>query len=206
MSFGRNITAATFERPPLDPVETAVPFAFIHVNKCGGSSIEIALGLAKTHDTAAERRDEMGRDAWQAAYTFATVRNPFDRIVSIYYYRVRTDQGGLADRHLNVNEWVHAVFAEHNPRYWSDNQLLWPAADWLCEDGALIVDHVARLEDLRTEWPAICRRLGAVRDLRVYNGNLHPPHGAVLNAGSRATIERVFAEDLDRFGYRFIPA
>ena len=203
MSFGPNMTATTRERPTLAPVETDVAFQFIHINKCGGSSIEIALGLPKNHDTALERRDQVGRDAWDDAYTFATVRNPFARVVSIYYYRVRTDQGGMADRHLNINEWVQQTFAEKNPRYWADVPLLAPAVDWLCDGDDLIVEHIARLEDLPTEWPRICARLGVSRDLHVFNNNLHPPYRAVLNGASRATIERYFAADLDRFAYQF---
>lgn len=203
MSFGPNITATTRERPVPDPIDTGVTYQFIHVNKCGGSSVEIALGLPKTHDTAVQRRDIIGQDAWENAYTFATVRNPFARVVSIYYYRVRTDQGGMADRHLNINEWVQQTFAEQNPKYWAAGPLLAPATDWLCDGDDLIVEHVARLEDLSTEWPKICARLGTERQLRIFNNNLHPHYRAILNGASRKTIERVFASDLDRFDYRF---
>ena len=152
MGFGTRMTATTHARPPLDPVETDQPFEFIHVNKCGGSSIEIALGIAKTHDTAAERRAAIGAEAWDAAYTFATVRNPFDRVASIYYYRVRTDQHGLADRHLGFNAWVRRTFGDKDPAYWDESAYLAPAADWVSAGGQVIVDHVARLEDIATEW------------------------------------------------------
>lgn len=203
MSFGPNVTATTRKRPPRDPVRTDVPFEFVHINKCGGSSIEIALGLTKSHDTAAIRRDKIGAEAWDKAFTFATIRNPFDRIVSIYYYRVRTDQGGMADRHLNINDWVREALGERNPAYFEGNQLLWPALRWLSDDDQIIVDHIARLEDIEMEWREICTRLGIDRRLSVFNNNLHPPHGAILNAASRAVIEDVFAEDLETFGYRF---
>ena len=203
MSFGARITASTQARPPLDPIQTDQPFQFIHINKCGGSSIEIALGLTKTHDTAAERRAVIGRDAWDAAYTFATVRNPFDRVASIYYYRVRTDQHGLGDRHLGFNAWVRRTFAERHPDYWDGSALLKPAADWISADGEAIVEHVARLEDIAVEWPAICRRLGVERNLKVTNQNSHPAHGRIFDADARRIIAEVFAEDLDRFGYTF---
>lgn len=201
MPDGPNFTATTIPRPSLDPVETDVPFAYVHINKCGGSSIEIALGLPKSHATAAEQRAAMGSEAWQAAYTFATVRNPFARVASIYYFRVRTDQDGLGDRHLSVNAWIREVFAERNPAYWQDGPLLAPAADWLCDGGEMLVEHVARLEDLDAEWPRICRRLGVQRTLEVTNRNSHPPYRAIFTDASRRIVDEAFAEDLERFGY-----
>jgi len=198
-----NITAKTYQRPPPDPVETRVPFAFVHINKCGGSSVEIALGIEKMHETAGAMRDSIGAEAWEEAYTFALVRNPFERIVSIYYYRVRTDEGGMADRHLNFNTWVARVWAEHDPRYWEASHLLAPCADWLCEDGRLLVGDVVKLEEIRAEWPRICARLGIDRPLERANHNSHPPYRAICDAAARKLIEDAFAEDLERFGYRY---
>lgn len=206
MQSSPRITASTRARPPLDPVQTDAPFEFIHVNKCGGSSIEVALGLPKTHDTAVERREEIGQAAWDAAFTFATVRNPFDRVASIYYYRLRTDQDGLADRHLSFNAWVRRVFADHEPPYWEDTPLLGPATDWLCENGVLIVDRVVPLERIADQWPAICRVLGVTRHLQILNNNSHPAHGAIYDPGARRIVEEVFASDLETFGYTFQPA
>ncbi len=203
MSFGENMTAHAQPWPDVRPVETRVPFAFIHVNKCGGSSIAIALGLKKSHLTAAQHRHRIGQDAWAEAFTFATVRNPFDRIASIYYYRVRTDQHGLADRHLNFNQWVGRTFGEQDPAYWDSSVFLAPAARWVCDDDRLIIDQIVKLEEIRTGWPAICRALGIAVDLKITNRNSHPPHGAIFNAASRQIVEKIFAEDLDRFGYSF---
>ena len=49
-------------------------FAFIHINKCGGTSIEAALNLPKTHDTAQQRRDKIGRDHWPSPQARAASR------------------------------------------------------------------------------------------------------------------------------------
>jgi len=197
------ITARTFQRPPPVPVETRVPFAFVHINKCGGSSVEIALGLPKAHLTAAQMRERLGPEDWDNRFTFAIVRNPFDRAVSIYYYRVRTDQAGLADRHLNVNDWVAAIWRDGDPAYLGDPFLTAPAVDWVTDRGVEIVDHIARLETLDRDWPAICDRLGIDKPLPVTNWNSRPPYADVLSAGSRAILEQAFAPDLERFGYAF---
>ena len=196
-------SAKTFERPEAVPVATKVPFAFVHINKCGGSSVEIALGFPKRHSSAAVMRDEMGAEEWARRFTFSIVRNPFDRIVSIYYYRVRTNVGGLGDRHINLNDWIEAVWDARDPRYWEDTVLLAPSWAWLCDDGGLIVDHVARLESIDSDWPGIALRLGVDVGLKQWNSNHHPHYRQLLTDRARAVIETAFAEDLRQFGYEY---
>lgn len=196
-------TAKTYARPEPVPVETANPFAFVHINKCGGSSVEIALGLKKRHTTASAMRRSMGVAEWNRRFSFAIVRNPFARVTSIYFYRVRTGHPTVARRTVNINAWIERVWADRDPAFVDVPNLLAPATEWLCEDGEMIVSDVARLETLQDDWPRICRRLGTRVDLGRTNSNLYPPYQALLTQRSRAIVEDVFAEDLERFGYTF---
>lgn len=191
-------------RPKTEPVATQTPFTFVHINKCGGSSIEIALGLPKRHATADALRDEVGADAWSRRFTFAIVRNPFDRVTSLYYYRVRWNNHGLGDRHANINQWIRALWQDADPRYDDPPFLNWPCAAWLTDRaGTILVDQVVRLEDIETEWPKITRRLGVDVPLPSLNTNKRPPYQDVLTPESRAIIESAFVEDLSRFGYDY---
>ena len=194
-------SAKTYDRPVATPVATKVPFAFVHINKCGGSSVEIALGVAKRHTGAARMREELGHEDWARRFTFAIVRNPFDRVVSIYYYRVRTDNGGLGDRHLSVNQWIEAVWSERDPRYWNDTLLLAPSWDWVSQNGQMLVDEIARLETIDQDWAAIAARLGVAPTLDRWNSNHHPDYRLLLSPRARKVIETAFAEDFERFGY-----
>lgn len=204
MSKAPSPSAKTYPRPPADPVKTRVPFSFVHINKCGGSSIEIALGLQKTHQTAASMRAELGEADWKQRYKFAVVRNPFARVVSIYFYRVRTDQGKMGDRHVNVNSWIEEVWSKGNPDYRDGSRILFaPAFEWISQDGVSIVDHVARLENLREDWREIASTLGVSSALQTTNWNMHPSYRDVLSVGSRAILETAFKADLDHFDYAF---
>ena len=64
-------------------------FVFIHINKTGGSSIELALGYSPEHKTAVVKRKELGKGAWKKLFSFTIVRNPWDRAVSHYHRKVR---------------------------------------------------------------------------------------------------------------------
>ncbi|MEL6468757.1 MAG: sulfotransferase family 2 domain-containing protein [Cyanobacteria bacterium J06623_4] len=86
---------------------------FVHLHKCGGTSIELALdehmawddlllgsskygerlqglyqakfGLYK-HSSASEIRRVVGEELWNRCFTFSIVRHPIDRMVSFYEY------------------------------------------------------------------------------------------------------------------------
>ncbi|MEM7059364.1 MAG: sulfotransferase family 2 domain-containing protein [Pseudomonadota bacterium] len=196
-------TAQAGQRPPAVPVETKEPFAFVHINKCGGTAVELALGLPKNHLTAVSLRDEMGADEWARRFTFAVVRNPFDRVVSIYFYRVRTGQSNLGGRHLNINQWVERVWAEEDPAYLGNAVLVAPAFAWVSDGDDLIVDEVLKLEDLDQEWKRVAERLGVTVRPGVVNANSHPPYQDLLSPVARKTLQKAFAQDMDRFGYRY---
>lgn len=196
-------TARAEERPPAVPVKTKEPFTFVHINKCGGTAVELALGLPKNHLTASTLRDEMGADAWNMRFTFSVVRNPFDRVVSIYFYRVRTGQSGLGDRHLNINQWIEKVWGEQDPAYFEAAALIAPCFAWLSDGEDLIVDEVLKLEHLDQDWDRVTGRLGIETRPGRVNANSHPAYQDLLSPASRRTVEEAFAQDLDRFDYHY---
>jgi len=95
-------------------------FVFVHIHKCAGTSVEMALGkllrhndlvigstksgernqdfFSRTiglnkHSTAAEARRWMGDDMWGKCFKFAFVRHPVDRLLSLYSYALRLAEG-----------------------------------------------------------------------------------------------------------------
>ena len=78
-------------------------YLFIHINKTAGSSIERALNLRFEHKTAMEKRAELGSLRWRRAFKFSFVRNPWDKVASHYRYRVRTNQTGMGNGHIDLS-------------------------------------------------------------------------------------------------------
>ena len=180
----------------------ARPFGFVHVNKCGGRSVEAALGLPKFHADARRMIRIFGRQTWDEMFTFALVRNPYTRLASLYHYRL---EKGIGGPEIGFADWVDAVFARGDPRYAHSPAMLRPCHDWLVDGrGRLAVREVVRLEDLAARWPGICARLGVDATLERRNAGhgtrdcarLYPPP-------LRAVVEDVFAADFEAFGYRF---
>ena len=177
-------------------------YVFIHINKCGGSSVEAALGIpVKVHDTALQRRRKIGRNRWERAFTFSIVRHPYSRVISQYAYRVRTNQTRLATAGLGLNEWIRRAYRDRQRPYYDQPRMFAPCKRWLTdESGKLMVDIVAKLETIDADWPIIEERIG--REVALPHHNATPAPGwEALDRGARRIIDARFRDDFEAFGY-----
>ena len=72
----------------------------MHINKTGGTSIETALGecMPKAFDPEKHMDSKSminlyGKEIWKKYFTFSIVRNPWDRIISMYHSKYYALQG-----------------------------------------------------------------------------------------------------------------
>lgn len=176
-------------------------FCFIHINKCGGTSVEKALGLPKIHDTAMMRRETLGAAAWNRLTTFSIVRHPFDKVASHYRYKVKKNKSGLGDGRLDLNAWVLETYRDRNPSYYKNPLMFAPCLSWLTDEtGTIMVDFVGRLETIETDWQKIQALIGVAAELPRVN-KTRGEEGAGLSLEAREVIRRAFAVDFEAFGY-----
>ena len=175
-------------------------FFFIHVQKTAGKSITRALeevnpvNSAKTmHDTARSFKKWWPRE-WRLYPSFAIVRNPYSRWVSIY---------------------VH-----YHPEYETFSKFLndykkWGDGWWLCnqwwilsdsKNGDPVVKHIFRFEDLEGSWESICKILGVEYKKLPLVGTMHrdrPPWQEFYDPQTIRLATDLSARDLDTFKYKF---
>jgi len=179
-------------------------YVFIHINKTAGSSIERALHLRFEHKTAAEKRGELGEWRWNRAFKFSFVRNPWDKVLSHYKYRVATNQTSMGDRHISFRDWTLRAYGEHDPRYYDQPKMFMPQLSWLTDrHGRLLVDFVGRFESLEADFAEVCSRVGAKCRLPHLKQSSHTHYSQAYDAESRECISAVFAADLSQFGYSY---
>jgi hypothetical protein len=179
-------------------------YVFIHINKTAGSSIERALLLRFEHRTALEKRAELGDWRWNRAFRFSFVRNPWDKVASHYFYRVKRNVTGLADNPIPFPTWVHLAYEEHDPRYVNRPKMFMPQADWLCDrDGTLLVNYVGRFERLAADFAEVCRILNRPATLPHLKRSGNRDYRRLYDAGARRVVAQAFARDIEMFGYEF---
>jgi chondroitin 4-sulfotransferase 11 len=194
---------------------------FTHVPKTAGKSIRYLFGLPEfEHQHKADCRNveygfghrrlfEFANEKYFAGYfKFAFVRNPFDRIVSAYFY---LDNGGcnpiderFRQEHLAPYKGDFAAFVEDLSKLVAAPHFQ-PQAVWLCDNrGKLLADFIGRYESLQRDASVICTRLGlSFRNLPVLNASKHNFYGSYYDDATKRRVAQAYGEDLELFCYRF---
>ena len=180
-------------------------YVFIHINKCAGGAIEAALGLKRLHMTAEEYINVLGREKWDNTFSFSFVRNPWDKVVSHYHYRVATNQTELGENSMDFNEWVRLSYEENDPYYYDQPLMFMPQIQWLTDnEGKIVANHIGRFENLQLDFDEVCTKIGVkppplphVR--KTVRGN----YKEYYNPKTREIIAKWFAQDIEEFGYSF---
>ena len=196
---------------------------FVHVPKAGGTSVECSAIFddqrARTgdhvggHFTALEYRATYP-DEFRDYFTFAFVRNPYDRLVSAFLY---LNRGGTTpgDRrvfevHLKRYQGDFEAFCEGLHDHESVRSILHlrPQVDFVCdENGELIVDYVGRLEQMAADFAVVTKRLGEqVRLPRKNRSTQMGYYRFYRSARVREIVTGVYESDFSALGYPLQPA
>lgn len=179
-------------------------YIFIHINKTGGSSVEKALKLPFEHLTASEKKQQVGPQKWQQKFTFAFVRNPFDKVCSHYRYRVKTNQTKLQDKPLTFAEWVRISYGEQDPYYYDKPKMFAPQTEWLCDESKqLMVDQIYHFESLQTDFEQLCEKFQLDAQLPHLKASKKVSYQSFYDEPTRQIIAKHFEDDLNLFGYQF---
>lgn len=191
---------------------------FVHVQKTGGNSVCTALGRPVRHPdkhmTALWLRDRYGQVAWDSAFKFGFVRNPWDRMVSWWSMFDRCRNSGrvtnafgrlMLECGSTFEQFLLAFDAMPDDEFFKSEWLFRSQYSMLSDqDGRLIVDVVGRFEHLAQDWAGIALRLGKPGiPLPHVNASRHRPYQEYYSSRTKGIVARHFAADLDAFGYAF---
>lgn len=182
---------------------------FVHVPKCAGSSIERQIGIRLGHRTATYFL-HADRKLFARAFTFALVRDPFDRLVSAFHYLKNHTKAPLdiawADRHIAGFDSFQDFADELQNRSFREAVLSWihfvPQWYYLCDRrGEMMVDCAGKLEEM----DAVLARVNAATGLSLVNERTNRSTrgdvGGYYSAATARTVAEIYAEDFRIFGY-----
>lgn len=180
-------------------------FIFVHINKAGGSSVEQALGLPlKNHTTAIEYRELLGEARWKRVFTFSLVRNPWDRAVSQYHFRIQTAQTGMDVSPPTFTEWIRRTYGEQDPALFNNPKFFAPQYRWISDEaGELIVDMVCKLENITEDFATVCAHINRQVPIPHVNRTKRGPYRDYYDSDTQEVIRRWFERDIELFEYTF---
>ncbi|MBK1699668.1 sulfotransferase family 2 domain-containing protein [Thiococcus pfennigii] len=152
-----------------------------------------AHGLSSAHAPPEEVRRFMG-PLWDEFHKFAFARNPWDWMVSVYYWRHRRQPRSEWPEFEAFVETIRREVKNGEP----EGLRLMRSFSMFFDNGKQIVDSIGRFEHMESDFRQICQRIGLPTDIRlpVVNKNkLRPPHEyrQHYNDGTRTMVEELFA-------------
>ncbi|HVZ51734.1 MAG TPA: sulfotransferase family 2 domain-containing protein, partial [Pseudolabrys sp.] len=182
---------------------------FIHIPKTAGSAIVESLFGAPSRHVPYTEYEKANPRKFREYFKFCFVRNPWDRLVSSYFYLRKGGAGGQdkvwADRHMPqyadfadfVRRWVN----EDNIRTWVHFQ---PQHSFVCDESLRTrMDFIGRVETIEADFDHVRRRLDIDATLKFTNSSGHRHYGEYYTDELRERVASVYADDIAIFGYEF---
>jgi len=144
------------------------------------------------HTPAVTARRLLGRRVWNDYFTFTIERNPWDKVISAYYWRFRAVQPPWP----SIAEWLQT----------SRSHVM--GFELYADDGSVIVDRVLRYESLDDEIAEVAALLGLAGPVvlpRAKTGHRldQRPYREVLGPAERERIAHEYAREIAFVGYEF---
>ena len=170
-----------------------------------GSRGEVDDPIWYNHTPASRIRELIGEALWREYYKFCVVRNPFDKVVSLFWF-TRSAPVLEVLRHADFSA-VRKTFAE-----WIKLASLPLDRSIYTIGGKVAVDYFVRFETMQAELERVCRRLAIPwepdrlgrhkSEYRVRGEHF----SEYYSVDAAARVRREFAWDLEFFGYSLTPA
>jgi len=177
---------------------------FIHIARTGGTSIETAfagmdwycIDMPTKHLSASQARSRYGEDVWNSFIKFTVVRNPWDRVASMWVtgsWHFTLDYDHPCDR-----EFLAQLRPHPNEKYPSlqYHEILDESLDYVLRFETLQADLTRMLSE-RGLAPVTLPRVEA--SYRGHYADYYTPEAAEM-AGA------MFRKDINHYGYKFKPA
>lgn len=198
-------------------------FLFIHVPKTGGNSIQDALrsysedtlvaiaehqdGVERfevrnanyrltKHSTLSHYKSALERDVYNSLFRFATIRNPWDMMISHYF-----------SPHRGVTRWDRKAFLKLLQRVPPLRHYIGAKPSWWRRGSKQLVSDVQyliRFEQLEEDFQIVCQRLGLPPlTLPKRNQSNRSHYSQYYDEETKAAVGKAFAAEIALGGYNF---
>lgn len=149
--------------------------------------------LFYNHISAKEVKALLTKDVWDGYYKFCFERNPWDRVISLYYWLNKFEP------RLPIAEFVKSKKIQ---------RLKKKGYELYTIDGKVVVDTISKYENIAEELELFRRKVGIPERLKLPRAKSHyrkdgRGYRDILNEQSRAKIEKLFCEEIRLLGYKW---
>lgn len=166
-------------------------------------------GRAK-HLSAIQIKYILGDDEFNRCLKFSVVRNPWARMVSMYFFTHADSEPSIAEKRrrgtsrnfhkLDFEPWVRLQWKQYKMGKRANSQLR-KLTDL---DGQILVDHIGRLESVQDTLDWVAQEIGVDRiEMPYVNGTRKGHYVRFYTRHSQEMVEEMCRQDIEYFNYQF---
>ena len=194
-------------------------FIFVHIPKCAGCSLKEHLQenscgelINSGHKTLNKILEDLCAEA-KDYYKFTFVRNPWDRMVSLYFFwRNQTPDSPfykwdhkqvefIKSKNISFKDFVKLISSENSTIH--EKPHLYPYIGHFMNDPSSF-DFIGKLENFQEDFDQICAKIGIPKqELKWVNKSKHKHYSEYYNDETRAIVAKKYVKDIEHFGYKF---
>lgn len=184
---------------------------FVPIPRTGGTSISHSLFGNEFGHPPLYHFYAYDKRRTEDYFKFAFVRNPWDRLVSTFFFLKAGARGGRAlawsREYISVfNEFNDFVLALRRARFRNNVvsfALFRPQWEFICLNGELSTNFCGRFETLSIDFHHVCTRLGKNVDLMTCGQSIHRPYSEHYSPAAKEIVEDIYRRDIELFSYEF---
>ena len=172
---------------------THVPFKFYKLKDWGRLILKGRKKIFYNHMPAKEIREYVESEIWNTYFKFCVERNPFDKIISHYYWAGGNNKFGNLTTYLTQKGYEELV-----------------GFDMYHGNRKPLVDHIMRYENLEEEIHLLNQHLSNSKQIKLPSVKSKSSHRTdrrsyreVIADSERLQIEKLFQRELQFLGYSF---
>lgn len=171
---------------------------FVHAPRTSGTSIEKAIlnGLVQDsmkHLKASQYKKMIGNLQWESYYKFSIVRNPWDRVISMYHQKYFQDIGIRSGKSLKY------FLSNYTPAPWEHGI---QCSDYIDEKLNLIIKYENRVEGLNL----LYEQTGIFVDSNISersDNRTDKDYKKFYDSETIEIVKNMFYNDIQNFNYDF---
>jgi HD superfamily phosphohydrolase len=185
---------------------------FIHINRTGGSTIEEKIFEAKRNKQDHRPAQQLAYkfpNRWQNYFKFCVVRNPWDKMVSMYHHRSQNfanrkrwdtkhfKSGGKYD---TFDKWLKCI--ERGDHKYAERNIT-SQIKWIQVDGEIDMDYIIYYDNYAHEINKILDWLNINAQIENINQSKRKSYYEYYTEETKELIAKWFEQDIKKFGFQF---
>ena len=182
---------------------------FIHVPKTAGGSFYKLIGYTRIGHVSYRWYEARDPDKFRRYFKFSFVRNPWDRLVSAFFYLKKGGCNAMDKQWALSNISQYDTFESFVEGWINEENIekyfhFIPQHKFVCDEAlTLKVDYLGRFETIQTDFDAIAAKLCIEHQLPHVNKSQRQAYQTYYTDRTRDIVQNVYRTDIERFKYSF---